>query len=77
LHLALLHQHGSTNPLGICAKVDCVSFYPYFVLKDIFGLLLSLIFFGVIVFFYPNVLGHPDNYIPANSLVTPAHIVPE
>ena len=77
LHIALLHQHGSSNPLGICTKLDSVSFYPYFVIKDIFGLMIFLTFFGIIVFFYPNVLGHPDNYIPANALVTPAHIVPE
>jgi ubiquinol-cytochrome c reductase cytochrome b subunit len=77
LHIALLHQHGSHNPLGVCTKIDCISFYPYFVLKDLFGLSVSLFFFGILVFFYPRVLGHPDNNIPANALVTPAHIVPE
>jgi quinol-cytochrome oxidoreductase complex cytochrome b subunit len=77
LHIALLHQYGSTNPLGICTKLDSISFYPYFVIKDVFGLSLFLSFFGYIVFFYPNILGHPDNYIPANALITPPHIVPE
>lgn len=77
IHIALLHQHGSSNPLGVCTDLDTVAFYPYFVLKDIFGLSIFLFFFGYIVFFEPNLLGHPDNYIPANSLVTPAHIVPE
>jgi ubiquinol-cytochrome c reductase cytochrome b subunit len=78
LHLALLHISGSTNPLGICAKMDSVRFYPKFILKDIFG------FFGIVgvlsfftVFMYPNSLGHPDNYIRADALVTPKHIVPE
>lgn len=77
LHIALLHQYGSTNPLGVCAKLDTVPFYPYFVLKDIFGLTIFLFCFGILVFFYPRALGHPDNYIPANALITPAHIVPE
>ena len=78
LHIALLHINGSTNPLGICAKMDSLKFYPKFILKDIFGFfslvgLLSLF----TVFWYPNALGHPDNYIKANALITPAHIVPE
>ena len=77
LHIALLHEHGSNNPMGIDTDVDAVGFYPYFVWKDLFGLSIFITFFGVVVFFYPNTLGHPDNYIPANPLVTPAHIVPE
>jgi len=77
VHLALLHVDGSGNPLGVDAKVDRIPFYPYFYVKDLlafFGLMLSLRFF---VFFYPNAMGHPDNYIQANPMVTPAHIVPE
>ena len=77
VHLALLHLDGSTNPLGICTKVDKIAFYPYFYLKDLFGFLLFLTFFATILFIYPDLLGHPDNYIKANALVTPAHIVPE
>jgi ubiquinol-cytochrome c reductase cytochrome b subunit len=78
LHLVFLHLEGSTNPLGVCSKMDKVSLYPYFVNKDVFGMLAILIsFFSFYVFFSPNYLGHPDNYIPANSLVTPTHIVPE
>lgn len=77
-HLVLLHEHGSTNPLGICSKIDMVRFYPKFVTKDIFGV---IILFGTLivftVFWYPNVLGHPDNYIRADALITPKHIVPE
>jgi len=77
VHLSLLHTLGSNNPLGINKNVDTISFYPYFYVKDLlsfFGLLAMFTFF---VFFFPNLLGHPDNYIPANPLVTPAHIVPE
>jgi quinol-cytochrome oxidoreductase complex cytochrome b subunit len=78
LHITLLHVNGSTNPLGVCAKMDSLKFYPKYIIKDVFGFfsfvgLLSLF----TVFWYPNVLGHPDNYIRANALVTPAHIVPE
>jgi quinol-cytochrome oxidoreductase complex cytochrome b subunit len=76
VHLALLHQHGSNNPLGVAA-VDTIPFYPYFYVKDLFSTLVLILVFSIFVFFYPNLLGHPDNYIPANPLVTPAHIVPE
>jgi ubiquinol-cytochrome c reductase cytochrome b subunit len=77
LHLLLLHEHGSNNPLGIHAKLDKVSFYPYFYVKDLFGLIVFAIFFSYFVLFAPDALGHPDNYIEADPLVTPAHIVPE
>jgi len=77
LHLSLLHKEGSNNPLGINHKIDTVSFFPYFVIKDTFSLFIFLFIFSIFVFFSPNVLGHPDNYIPANPMVTPAHIVPE
>jgi quinol-cytochrome oxidoreductase complex cytochrome b subunit len=78
LHLALLHISGSTNPLGICARMDSVRFYPKFIVKDILGFLGIIGFLSLMtVFMNPNVLGHPDNYIGANSLVTPKHIVPE
>jgi ubiquinol-cytochrome c reductase cytochrome b subunit len=77
LHLILLHTSGSTNPLSLFFFNDKIPFYPYFYVKDLLGLIYLLILFTILVFFYPNLLGHPDNYIPANSLVTPAHIVPE
>ena len=77
VHLSLLHTTGSNNPLGINKNVDSVSFYPYFYVKDLFAFLALVAFFSFFVFFYPNTLGHADNYIPANPLVTPAHIVPE
>ncbi len=77
VHLAALHQYGSNNPLGTLSTVDKVSFYPYFYTKDLVGWVAFAIFFSVFVYFYPNLLGHPDNYIPANPMSTPAHIVPE
>jgi len=76
-HLALLHRDGSNNPLGIESTVDKVSFYPYYYVKDLFGFMVFVVFFSVILFYYPNTLGHPDNYIPADPMSTPAHIVPE
>ena len=76
-HLALLHRDGSNNPLGIESSSDKISFYPYYYVKDLFSFMLFVVFFSVFLFYYPNLLGHPDNYIPANPMVTPHHIVPE
>jgi len=77
IHLALLHEHGSNNPLGIESTVDKISFYPYFYVKDLFAFFGFILLFAGFVFYFPNLMGHPDNYIPANPMVTPAHIVPE
>ena len=79
LHTAALHVSGSNNPLGIDPKgpQDTVPFNPYVTVKDGFAVVVFLIVYAAFVFFAPNYLGHPDNYIPANPLVTPAHIVPE
>jgi len=77
VHLSLLHTAGSNNPLGINKNVDTVSFYPYFYVKDLLVFFVLIALFSFFVFFFPNYLGHADNYIPANPLVTPAHIVPE
>jgi ubiquinol-cytochrome c reductase cytochrome b subunit len=77
VHLALLHKEGSNNPLGINTNTDNIPFYPYFYVKDLFAFFILALMFSFFVFFYPNVLGHSDNYIPANPLSTPAHIVPE
>jgi quinol-cytochrome oxidoreductase complex cytochrome b subunit len=76
-HLVLLHTNGNTNPLGIESKTDTVPFYPYLYVKDLFGFIVLMTIFTFVVYFYPNSLGHPDNYIPANPMVTPPHIVPE
>jgi ubiquinol-cytochrome c reductase cytochrome b subunit len=79
LHVVALHVHGSNNPTGIDVKgpQDTVPFHPYYTMKDGFGVMVFLIIFAAFVFFAPDYLGHPDNYIPADPLVTPAHIVPE
>ncbi len=80
LHIWALHVPGNNNPVGIEIKKpsnDTVPFHPYIVIKDAFALLLFLIVFAFFVFYTPNILGHADNYIEANPLVTPAHIVPE
>jgi quinol-cytochrome oxidoreductase complex cytochrome b subunit len=79
LHIVALHRFGSNNPLGIDVRgdQDTVSFHPYYTVKDMFGLSVFLTIMAAVVFFLPNSMGHPDNYIPANPMVTPAHIVPE
>ena len=76
-HLHFLHLAGSSNVVMAEKTVDKIVFTPYFILKDLKGILLVGGAFAFIIFFYPNVLGHPDNYIPANSLVTPEKLVPE
>ncbi len=77
IHLALLHKEGSNSPIGSDTGVDDVPFYPYFFAKDVFALSCFLLFFAFFVLYFPNVLNHPDNYIPADPLQTPAHVVPE
>lgn len=77
IHVLLLHEFGSNNPCGLTLKVDDKPFYPYYIIKDINGVVWFMIFFSIFVFFYPNLLGHADNYILANPMVTPPHIVPE
>ncbi len=76
-HLSNLHTKGSNNPLGINTRVETIPFYPYFYVKDLFAAFFLLLVLSFFLFMYPNALGHPDNYIIANSLVTPPHIVPE
>ena len=80
LHIWALHVPGNNNPVGIDIKKpskDTVPFHPYIVIKDGFALLMFIIVFAFFVFYSPNILGHADNYIEANPMVTPAHIVPE
>src|SRR5712691_5046115 len=79
LHLLALHQHGSNNPLGIDKRgpQDTIPFHPYYTVKDMFGLCVFLLIFAGFVFYAPNYLSSADNSIPANSMVTPNHIVPE
>jgi ubiquinol-cytochrome c reductase cytochrome b subunit len=79
LHIWALHVPGNNNPVGINlkGKQDTVPFHPYYTVKDGFAVSLFLILFAVFVFYLPDALGHVDNFIPANALVTPPHIVPE
>ena len=79
LHLMALHQHGSNNPTGldVSGPQDTIPFHPYYTVKDFYGFSLFFLVFAAFVFFAPNYLGHPDNYIPADPMVTPPHIVPE
>ena len=77
IHIAAVHENGSNNPLGISSVNDKIGFFPYFVLKDSLSFVAFIMFFSFFVYFYPNDLGHPDNYIPGNPMVTPEHIVPE
>ncbi len=85
VHIWAFHSTGNNNPTGVEvrrgsieeARKDTLPFWPYYVIKDIFALAVVLLFFVVLVFYMPNWLGHPDNYIEANPLSTPAHIVPE
>ena len=78
-HVIALHMTGSNNPMGVEPKDtrDTVSFHPYVTIKDLWAFLVFIILFFGFLFYLPNYLGHPDNYIEANPLVTPAHIVPE
>ncbi len=79
LHIWALHVPGNNNPTGVSVKsaADTVPFHPYYTVKDGFAVVLFLILFAVFVFYLPDTLGHADNYIPADPLVTPSHIVPE
>jgi ubiquinol-cytochrome c reductase cytochrome b subunit len=79
LHIWALHIPGSSNPTGVEVKSesDTVPFYPYFIVKDGWSVGAFLFIYCAVLFFAPNMLGHPDNYIPANAMSTPAHIVPE
>nr|WUR10388.1 cytochrome b [Nicrophorus maculifrons] len=77
IHLLFLHQTGSNNPLGINSNIDKIPFHPYFSLKDLFGFMVMLSLLTFLTLISPYMLGDPDNFIPANPLVTPVHIQPE
>nr|YP_010247803.1 cytochrome b [Thelepus plagiostoma]QTJ29897.1 cytochrome b [Thelepus plagiostoma] len=76
-HIVFLHQSGSTNPLGLNSKSDKIPFHWYYTSKDILGAIIMLLSLMIIVLFWPNMLGDPENFIPANPLITPIHIKPE
>lgn len=77
VHIILVQHFSSNNPLGVHFMVDFIPFTPYYLVKDLWGFVLFGLFYSFFVFFAPNLMGHPDNYILANPMVTPAHIVPE
>ena len=77
IHLLFLHQTGSNNPIGLNSNIDKIPFHPYFTYKDIVGFVIILIILLILVLINPYLLGDPDNFIPANPLVTPVHIQPE
>nr|QVM79268.1 cytochrome b [Vesperus sanzi] len=77
IHLMFLHQTGSTNPLGTNSNIDKIPFHPYFIYKDLLGYLIMLMLLTFLTLYNPYLLGDPDNFSPANPLVTPIHIQPE
>lgn len=72
-----LHESGSNNPVGVTGNLDRLAMHPYFIFKDLVTIVLFFLVLSLFVFYAPNVLGHSDNYIPANPMQTPASIVPE
>nr|AFN06977.1 cytochrome b [Garra gotyla] len=77
LHLLFLHETGSNNPIGLNSDADKISFHPYFTYKDLLGFVMLLMALTLLALFSPNLLGDPENFTPANPLVTPPHIKPE
>nr|QHD19750.1 cytochrome b [Epilachna admirabilis] len=77
IHLLFLHQTGSNNPLGTNSNLDKIPFHPYFSFKDLLGFIIMLLLITILILMYPYMLSDPDNFIPANPLVTPVHIQPE
>nr|YP_010335537.1 cytochrome b [Leiognathus brevirostris]UNI91576.1 cytochrome b [Leiognathus brevirostris]BAQ20837.1 cytochrome b [Nuchequula nuchalis] len=77
IHLFFLHETGSNNPLGLSSNTDKIPFHPYFSYKDLLGFALMLLILASLALFSPNMLGDPDNFTPANPMVTPPHIKPE
>nr|ACI41957.1 cytochrome b [Scotophilus dinganii]ACI41958.1 cytochrome b [Scotophilus dinganii]ACI41959.1 cytochrome b [Scotophilus dinganii] len=77
IHLLFLHETGSNNPTGIPSDMDMIPFHPYHTIKDTLGLLIMIMILLALVLFTPDLLGDPDNYMPANPLNTPPHIKPE
>nr|ASM92883.1 cytochrome b [Apodemus agrarius] len=77
VHLLFLHETGSNNPTGLNSDADKIPFHPYYTIKDILGIFIMIMFLMTLVLFFPDLLGDPDNYTPANPLNTPPHIKPE
>ena len=77
IHLITLHEHGSSNPLGITGNADRLPIAPYFIFKDLVTIFIFLLVLAIFVMYAPNIMGHSDNYIPANPIQTPASITNE
>lgn len=77
IHILFLHQQGGSNPLGVKSAIAKIPIHPYFTIKDVIGFIILLFVFSVCVLFFPNIIGDPENFIPANPLSTPLHIKPE
>ncbi|MCL6362632.1 cytochrome b, partial [Pectobacterium polaris] len=77
MHMIALHESGSNNPVGVTGNLDRLAMHPYFIFKDLVTIVAFFLVLSLFVFYAPNVLGHSDNYIPANPMQTPASIVPE
>nr|WGG39970.1 cytochrome b [Microtus kikuchii] len=77
VHLLFLHETGSNNPTGLNSDSDKIPFHPYYTIKDLLGVIILLMVFMILALFFPDILGDPDNYTPANPLNTPPHIKPE
>jgi hypothetical protein len=74
MHMLAIHEHGSSNPLGVSGNTDRLPFHPYFVFKDLVTVFVFLLVLSIVVFYAPNMMGHSDNYIPANPMQTPPSI---
>jgi len=77
LHVVFLHETGSNNPIGLISDTDKIPIHPYFTYKDVLGFSIFIPALLTLALFKPNLLGDPDNFIPANPIVTPPHIKPE
>nr|UPL65518.1 cytochrome b [Metacanthus pulchellus] len=77
IHILMLHQTGSNNPMGLNSNYDKIPFHPHFSIKDLMGMTITMFMFAMLVLMEPRILGDPENFIPANPLVTPVHIQPE
>nr|YP_009692007.1 cytochrome b [Paradyschiria parvula]QEG77642.1 cytochrome b [Paradyschiria parvula] len=77
VHLMFLHQTGSNNPMGLNSNIDKIPFHPYFSIKDLLGFMILIMILMILTLLYPYILGDPDNFIPANPMITPPHIQPE
>ena len=77
IHIIYLHEEGSSCPLGLETKYSLIPFYPFYFIKDLYGFSVFSLVFSFVIYFHPNMFAESDNFIKANPMVTPPHIVPE